>query len=97
MARLGCYRNGDGFLLDVQTNLLMGFGTRLMVPLLPEEIVPPPTRRLHPVFSIDGRRYVMATHLMAAVPLRMLGRPVDNLDGHHDMIAAAIDMIFLGF
>lgn len=54
-------------------------------------------KRLQPVLPFEGLSFVMATQLMAAVPVRNLGRPVGSLDDHYDEIKAAIDMIFLGF
>ncbi len=97
MARFDVCRRGDQLLLDVQTDLIFGLNTRLVVPLVPAQVSPPPMRRLHPVFEIEASRYVMATHLMASVPSTQLGRPVGSLDRYYDQIVAAIDMVFLGF
>jgi toxin CcdB len=98
MARFDYFPSGSGgYLLDVQTDLITGLGTRLVVPLLPAASVPIPVRRLHPIFEIAGVEYVMATHLMAALAERQLRRPVGNLSRHYDEIAAAIEMVFLGF
>lgn len=83
--------------LDVQTDLVDYLKTRVVVPLLPADTTPPPVRRLHPTFEINGRKLVMATHLMAAVPLAELGEVRVNLDARHDDIVAALDMLFQGF
>lgn len=40
---------GDGYLLDVQTDLIDIVGTRVVVPLLPAKRTPPAVSRLHPV------------------------------------------------
>lgn len=97
MARFDVYATAEGYLLDVQTNLITGLRTRLMIPLLPPAQFPAPVRRLHPIVQVNGRSLLMATHLMAAVPERHLGRPVGNLMAQYDEIVAAIDMIFNGF
>lgn len=98
MARFDLYRNGsDGYFLDVQTDLIWGLGTRLVVPLLATDSVPRPVRRLHPIFEVEGRSFVMATHFMSAVSASELRRPVGNLMAHYDSIVAAVDMLFLGF
>lgn len=98
MARFDVYLTGSGgHVLDVQSDLLPSMGTRLVVPLLPMETVPPPIRRLHPTFEIDGKRLVMATHLMSAIHVRHIGRRIGSLRDRYDDITAAIDMIFLGF
>jgi toxin CcdB len=85
------------YLLDVQSDLLDNFKTRLVVPLLPAATVPPPMRKLHPTFEINGRKLVMATHLIATVPASELGESRLNLTKHHDDIVAALDMLFQGF
>ena len=85
------------YLLDVQSDLLDNFKTRVVAPLLPIAAVPPPMRKLHPIFEINGRRLVMATHLIATVPVSELGESRLNLTKHHDDIVAALDMLFQGF
>lgn len=97
MARFEVYRADRGFLLDVQTDLLGGLTTRIVVPLLPLDIAPHPGRKLNPSFTIEGRPYRMVTQFMSAVPAGQLGHPVGNLEAHYDEIVAALDMIFLGF
>ncbi|RUW51635.1 plasmid maintenance protein CcdB [Mesorhizobium sp. M1A.F.Ca.ET.072.01.1.1] len=86
-----------GYLLEVQSDLLDNFKTRVVVPLLPLASAPPPMRRLHPVFEINGRKLVMATHLIATVAATELGENRFNLAKHHDEIVAALDMLFQGF
>ena len=99
MARCDVYANpyGDGYLLDVQADVLDHYKTRVVVPLLPAETVPPPLRRLNPTFDINGKRVIMATQLMSAVSKAPLEHPVANLSRHHDEIVGALDMLFQGF
>jgi toxin CcdB len=98
MAQFDVHRDGRGRLLvNVQTDLLPELGTRLVVPLLPSHTVPAPLKRLHPVISFRDENFIFATHLMAAVPSRVLGPPLESLDARYDQIKAAIDMVFLGF
>lgn len=97
MAHFDVYLVDGVHCLDVQTSLLPSTGTRLVVPLLPQDEVPTPLRRLHPVVAVSGRNLVMATHLMLAVPERSLGRPLASLFPRYDEIVAALDMIFTGF
>ncbi len=50
-----------------------------------------------PVFEIEGKRVIMATHLLTAVPRRELGRRrVGSLDAHWDEPTRALDMLFTG-
>ena len=99
MACYDVYPNpdGEGWLLDVQSDLLTKTKTRVVIPLLPGETVPPPLKRLHPVFDIGGRRVVLATHLLAAVPGSMLRERTANLAARRDEITGALDMLFQGF
>ena len=88
---------GAGYVLDVQSDLLEGLSTRVVVPLLPEGAAPKPARRLNPVFEVGGARVVMVTQFMAAVPCRALGPAAGSLAPERDAITAAIDMLMQGF
>jgi toxin CcdB len=67
------------------------------VPLRLPDAAPQPARRLNPVFEIDGRRYVMVTQFIAAVPAYELKWNAGDLSHHRDRITAALDMLFQGF
>jgi toxin CcdB len=98
MATFDIYQDGRGYLLDVQSDLLDGLNTVLIVPLMPPDIAPKAGAKLNPIFDIGGGQFVMVTQYMAATPVRALGRPVGNLKvRYYDQIKAAIDMVFLGF
>lgn len=99
MARFDLYEvpQGDGLLLDLQSDLFDSFQTRVVVPLLPAGVTPPSIARLHPVFMVNGTNYVMATHLIATVPRESLSRQRGTLADHRDRITAALDMLFQGF
>lgn len=99
MARYDVYPTpmDEGFLLDIQSDLLDGLNTRVVVPLLPVATAPKPVKTLNPRFEIAGRAVVMATQFMAAVPVSILRNPVGSLDFAHDDIVAAIDLLMHGF
>lgn len=99
MARFDIFENegGGGYLLDVQSDLLSGLNTRVVVPLLPQSSAPSPAQRLNPVFSIEGQDLVMATQYMAAVSKGELRSHVGSLAEQQGEISAALDMLFLGF
>ena len=99
MARYDFYRNadGDGYLLDVQSDLLEGLSTRVVIPLMPPNIAPLPGRRLNPTFAINGKDHVMVTQFVSAFSASELHNPEGNLSRHHDDIVAALDMLFQGF
>jgi toxin CcdB len=99
MARFDLYLepDGAGFLLDVQTDLLHGFTTRVVIPVLPAESIPVPIATLTPAVEVGGRRHLIATPLLSAVPAAMLKVPVGNLSHDADAITRALDMLFQGF
>ncbi len=97
MARFDTYRYEDGYLLDVQADLLDGLNTRMVVPLMPLDTAPKPADRLNPVFTIEGGEYVMVTQFMAAVPVRELGQPVGSVGHDFERVRTALDMLFDGF
>ncbi|MFW3613169.1 CcdB family protein [Billgrantia antri] len=99
MARFDIFgnENGAGYLLDVQSDLLSGLNTRVVVPLLPKSSAPYPAQRLNPIFSIEGQELVMATQYMAAIPEHELRSCVGSLAAQQDEVSAALDMLFLGF
>ena len=99
MAQYDVYERstGDGYLLDVQSDLTRGLNTRIVVPLLRSDSAPLPAKRLNPIFEIAGERVVMVTQFMAAIPASELRRPIGSLDHEHDSVVNALDMIFFGF
>lgn len=99
MARFDVFPNpdGNGFLLDVQANLLDGLNTRIVVPLIPASSAPLPAKRLNPVFEIGAEPHVMVTQFMAALPVTLLKVPVASLAEHDVEIGNALDMLFVGF
>lgn len=99
MAKYDVFPNpsGDGFLLDVQTDLLSNLNTRVVVPLLPQSSAPQPATRLNPTFEIEGEHVVMVTQFLAAVPVGILKSPVANQRESFDKITTAVDMLMQGF
>ena len=99
MAKYDVFPNpsGDGFLLDVQTDLLSELNTRVVVPLIPKASAPKPATRLNPVFDIEGEHVVMVTQFLAAVPIGVIGAPISNLSNDFAQITNAIDMLMQGF
>ncbi len=105
MARFDVYPNPGAhsgttpFLLDVQSNLLDGLDSRMVIPLRSLEHfakVKLPIR-LTPVLQIDGKDYLLETPKMGAVPNRILKNSVASLSAHQDQITGALDFLFQGF
>lgn len=104
MAQFGVYKNPNKanartvpFLLDVQSDFLSSFPTRVVVPLVVSEQVNKVPQRLNPHFLIDGAGMVMMTEQLASVPKQILGTQVTSLVQHRDDIVSAMDFLVLGF
>ena len=89
--------DGNGYVLDVQSDLLEPLNTRVVVPLLSKRYAPKAAKQLNPVFRIGRKDYVMVTQFLAAVPVTLLNPAIDNLSRHRDEIMSAIDMLTHGF
>ncbi len=105
MARFDVYPNPSAhasttpYLLDVQSDLLDGLDSTMVIPLRDLEHfakVKLPTR-LMPVFPINGKDYLLETPKMGAVPKHILKNPVASLSERHDQIAGALDFLFQGY
>lgn len=91
-------RGGDyPLLLDVQSELLARFATRVVVPLTPRETHGPPVSRLNPTATIGGVEYVLVFQELAAIPASALGDAVASLASRRIELMAAIDLLFTGF
>lgn len=95
----GSHAKTTPYLLDVQSDLLDGLDSRMVVPLRSLEHfanVKLPTR-LTPVLIIYGKDYLLETPKMGAVPLRILKSPVTSLVDEQARITAALDFLFQGY
>lgn len=98
MARFDVYANPGThartppYLLDVQSDLLDGLDSRMVIPLRCREQFPQVTlpARLIPALQIEGRDYLLETPKMAAVPRKILKTPVSSLAAEHIHITAAL-------
>ncbi len=103
MAQFDVYENADSgskdeipFLLDVQSDLLAGLSTRVVVPLVAKRFAGAAASRLNPQFRIRNASVVMSTPELAGVPCRMLSKKIASLSDRRDEIVAALDMVFTG-
>jgi toxin CcdB len=105
MARFDVYANPGShaattpYLLDVQSDLLNGLDSRMVIPLRSIKHFPKVklSTQLTPVFNIDGESYLLETPKMGAVPLRVLKSRVTSLAPAQDQITAAMDFLFHGY
>lgn len=87
----------EGRLLDCQAPTFAYLNTRLVAPLLPARRTPERIPRLHPVFEVDGEELVMATHLLAAIPVRALGDKIGAISDPDHLVMNALDMLISGY
>lgn len=102
MARFDLYETRSSrtpYLLDVQSGLLDGLTTRVVLPVIPEEVGHGPViPRLNPTIMISHRPCIVMTQDMATVPADKLRKRLTNIEAEHrDSITAAIDFLFQGF
>ena len=98
-ANLGKSAGNAPLLLNIQSDLLEGLQTRVVIPLAPKDhyskISAP--EDLMPTFTIKGKRYVLETPKMGAVPMTALKERVGSLAQHQLVIMSAIDRLLHGF
>jgi len=105
MAQFDVYPNPSShaattpYLLDVQSDLLDGLDTRIVVPLRSLKTFPKVklSGRLTPVLTVQGEDLLLETPKMGAVPRRALKTPVTSLAGEQAQITAALDFLFQGY
>ena len=105
MARFDVYANPGRhadttpYLLDVQSDLLDGLDSRVVIPLRSLKHFPKVklSNRLTPVLRIEGEDFLLETPKMGAVPQRALKSPVASLAEEQSQIIAAVDFLFQGY
>ncbi|MCL2876514.1 MAG: CcdB family protein [Betaproteobacteria bacterium] len=95
----GAHARTTPYLLDVQSDLLDGLESRMVIPLrclqdFPSTLKRP--ERLLPVLQIGDEGFLLDVPQMGAVPKRILRYPVASLAYEHDRIVAALDFLFQG-
>ena len=105
MARFDVYANPGNlakttpYLLDVQSNLLDGLDSRMVIPLRSLKHFPKVkvATQLTPIIKIGGKDYLLETPKMGAVPQRVLKSPIASLLESQAEITAALDFLFHGY
>jgi toxin CcdB len=102
MARFDIYRNPGKnrsaipFLMDVQSNVISGLATRIVVPLRSLSTVVPESlpSDLFPIQVVEGKSYFLDTPQLGAIPAQELGAPIVNVIVDQFKIVAALDRAF---
>ena len=98
-ANPGAHAKSNPYLLDVQSDLLDGLGSRVVIPMRSLEDFPKVRlpSRLTPVLRIEGKEYLLEPPKMGAVPQRLLKSPVTSLVAEQEHITAALDFLSQGY
>jgi toxin CcdB len=98
MAQFDVHRlaNQPGLVVDCQADLLDYIDSRFVVPLVPPGEVGRLTRRLNPVFEIEGAEYALLTQAATAIRKTDLGRAVASLSSRDHEIIDALDVLLTG-
>ncbi|EIT69628.1 MULTISPECIES: CcdB family protein [Hydrocarboniphaga] len=85
------------YLLEIQSDLLTGMQTTVVVPLLVLGAERSRFERLTPELQIGNERLRLWLPDILSVHRRALGRPIVNLSSERDRIIAALDHLISGF
>lgn len=88
-------RDDRPYVVILQTRFLDHLPTRICAPLFVEGAYKP-ERRLNPAIRVHNRITYFSPTELVTLPLRMLGKPVANIEDHRDHIIGALDLVFLG-
>ena len=104
MAQLDVYENPNPatqeeipYLLDVQTSLLEGLASRVVVPLVKASAMGKAAQHLNPRFTVGQTEVIMSAAEVAGIPTRLLGQKVGSLADRRSEIIAALDFLFSGY
>jgi toxin CcdB len=83
----------------VQSDLLDGLDTRMVIPLRRLDAFPKVklSTRLTPMLTVNDDDLLLETPKMAAVPQRILKTPITSLASEQVQISAALDFLFRGY
>lgn len=102
MARFDIFRNPGKskdkipYLIDIQSNVISGLATRVVVPLRALTIFSSQTLPddLFPIIAVEGNDYFLDTPQLGAIPLRELKNKVGSAQSRQFDIQAALDRMF---
>ena len=103
MAQYDVYANpsasagaGIPYVVVMQSDLLDGLATRLVVPLAAHDPLAKMPSALCPVLVVKGKRFNALAHYAAPLPARLLRRPVGNVAAQASVLISAIDAVLSG-
>jgi len=86
------------YLVDVQSSLLEGLETRLVIPLIQKNRFGDKTiKNLTPTLMIKNQEYIVLTPQLAAISKKQLGAVIDTCKAVRHEIVSSIDFLITGF
>lgn len=89
-------RDTQPYVVEVQSDLLQGLSTAVLVPLLRPGPGASITSRLNPSFDVAGEQLTLSPPELLSISRQRLGAPIAKLTAHRDDIMAALDRLFTG-
>ena len=103
MARFDVYPNPDPddraeipYVLDIQ-NTFIEVETRVVVPLFTANQFKGVVRDLNPQLVVQGKKVILNTSALGAIPASDLRRPIANLASDQTLIQGALDTLLGGY
>lgn len=85
------------YLVQIQSDQLSGFSTRLVIPLQRMKLKPADLpRRLSQVIEVKGERLYPSAHFTAAILTNLLKKPVASISSDRTAILDALDAVVSG-
>lgn len=104
MAQFDVYKNPNKetkkyipYLLDIQSDVLSGLTTRVVVPLILVTEVKNLLRHINPKFDVENKKLVMSTAELVAIPGSLLDEKICSLASRRYEILAAVDFAVTGY
>lgn len=85
------------YLLDLQTDFLAHYNSRVVAPVVAEKSFDGAATGLNPIIEVEGDAFVVLTHFLSAVPTHELKEPVGDYTPEGDMFTRALDLLFQGY
>jgi len=83
------------YVVVVQYDAWYGMPTRLCVPLIAEAFIRP-QGRMNPCIPVNGQRLYFHPLEIVSMPVRLLKKPVTNVENYRYQIIGALDLVFTG-
>lgn len=103
MARFDVYPNPDPddraeipYMLDIQ-NTFIEVETRVVVPLSTANLFKGVVHDLNPQLVVQGKKVILNTSALGAIPASDLRRPIANLASDQALIQGALDTLLGGY